>query len=650
MLRLQQLHVDVRAPGDTMTVFHPPSDITPVERVMRWFFSVPQWVQLVGAALAIGVGLVALFVLWNNARAIAAWFRTRHVTASIVWKAAIGLLAIAVLAGMAGSGTTFFVYSQNNNQFCLSCHELHDEVYERFQQSKHHRVANLRCHDCHDEPLVAEMTQVAKWMLLRPAKVGPHAPVPRAVCASCHVKRNADSTWQRIIATAGHSVHLRTDSAQRLHIDCITCHGVTAHRFVPVAQTCAQKGCHEQSQIRLGKMAGQTSLHCVTCHQFTAPVPATRPIEAARAELFPAAPECLGCHEMRTVIARFVPAKDPHKGQCGDCHNPHTQKTPNAAFKTCTNNGCHVRPDTLTPFHRGIHAAAFANCGACHVAHTWTVRGRACLDCHKNIFKESPKTAFPPARRSASSDIPRPVARLALAGDAVPLVATVALAALSPQSATASDTVRFSHETHRGLTCMSCHSTTGPTHGSVTLHSVRDCQQCHHERTVGALGGGPAACLHCHRADSLPAGPQAVAVHTSTSAAAMTRTLPFAHATHASVACAECHTTPVTLAAATACSGCHVAHHTPARDCRTCHDAMAAHRGREVHLGCDGGGCHSDRTVIALGPARNVCLSCHTDQANHKPGRDCGTCHRVDWTPGMAPTSPPMFGNAGLHR
>jgi nitrate/TMAO reductase-like tetraheme cytochrome c subunit len=633
-----------------MTVFHPPSDITPVERVMRWFFSVPQWVQLVGAALAIGVGLVALFVLWNNARAIAAWFRTRHVTASIVWKAAIGLLAIAVLAGMAGSGTTFFVYSQNNNQFCLSCHELHDEVYERFQQSKHHRVANLRCHDCHDEPLVAEMTQVAKWMLLRPAKVGPHAPVPRAVCASCHVKRNADSTWQRIIATAGHSVHLRTDSAQRLHIDCITCHGVTAHRFVPVAQTCAQKGCHEQSQIRLGKMAGQTSLHCVTCHQFTAPVPATRPIEAARAELFPAAPECLGCHEMRTVIARFVPAKDPHKGQCGDCHNPHTQKTPNAAFKTCTNNGCHVRPDTLTPFHRGIHAAAFANCGACHVAHTWTVRGRACLDCHKNIFKESPKTAFPPARRSASSDIPRPVARLALAGDAVPLVATVALAALSPQSATASDTVRFSHETHRGLTCMSCHSTTGPTHGSVTLHSVRDCQQCHHERTVGALGGGPAACLHCHRADSLPAGPQAVAVHTSTSAAAMTRTLPFAHATHASVACAECHTTPVTLAAATACSGCHVAHHTPARDCRTCHDAMAAHRGREVHLGCDGGGCHSDRTVIALGPARNVCLSCHTDQANHKPGRDCGTCHRVDWTPGMAPTSPPMFGNAGLHR
>jgi ABC-type multidrug transport system fused ATPase/permease subunit len=177
MLRPQQLHVDVRAPGDTMTVFHPPADITPVERVIRWFFSVPQWVQLVGAALAIGIAIVSLFALWRNAGAIAEWVRTRHLTTPMVWKTAFGLLGIAVLAGMGTSGTTFFVYSQNNNQFCLSCHSLHDEVYERFQQSKHHRVANLRCHDCHDEPLVAEMTQVAKWMLLRPCR----APYARAV-------------------------------------------------------------------------------------------------------------------------------------------------------------------------------------------------------------------------------------------------------------------------------------------------------------------------------------------------------------------------------------------------------------------------------------------------------------------------------------
>ena len=633
----QRLHVDVRAPGDTMTVFHPPRDITPVERVIRWFFSVPQWVQLAGAALAIVVVVVSLVLLWRNTRAIAEWMRTRHVTTPMVWKAVFGMLAIGALTAVAGSSATFFVYSQNNNQFCVSCHTLHDEVYQRFQQSKHHRVANLRCHDCHDEPLVAEMEQVGKWMLLRPASVGPHAPVPRSACASCHAKQNPDTTWQRIIATAGHSVHLRTDSAQRLHIDCLTCHGVTAHRFVPVAQTCSQSGCHEQSQIRLGKMAGQTSLHCVTCHQFTAPVPSAGPIETAQAELVPSAHNCLGCHEMRQVIERFVPANDPHKGRCGDCHNPHTQKTPRGAFETCTNSGCHVRPATLTPFHRGIHAAALANCGACHEAHTWTVRGKACLDCHQDIFKRPPKAAFPPARRSAATDFRRPDVRLALAGDAAQFVLT----APGRQASTAGpapgpDTVLFSHARHRGVSCAACHSTTGPAHGTVKLRSVRDCEQCHHESTVRALGGGPSACLHCHRADSLPAGPQTVSVHTSTSAAALTRTLPFAHATHVSIACAECHTTPVTLAAATSCSNCHTAHHAAARDCRTCHDALADHRGKEVHLGCSGTGCHTDGAVLALGPGRNVCLSCHTGQANHKPGRDCGTCHRVHWTPAAA--------------
>ena len=49
----EKLHVSQRVPGDTLTVFHPPRDISAVETVIRWFFSVPQWVQLGGAILAI---------------------------------------------------------------------------------------------------------------------------------------------------------------------------------------------------------------------------------------------------------------------------------------------------------------------------------------------------------------------------------------------------------------------------------------------------------------------------------------------------------------------------------------------------------------------------------------------------------------------
>lgn len=402
MLQLPpKLHVDIPPPGDTMTVFHPPQGLTLVERVIRWFFSVPQWVELSGAILAAIVALVALVVLWRQRDAFVEWVRTRHLTTPLAWKIGIGIVMVGVLAAMTAGGTAFFFYSQNNNEFCVSCHTLHDVVYERFQRSKHHTVAGLRCHDCHDEPLWAEVRQIGFWVALRPAAVGPHAPVPRDVCAKCHIQKNADSTWQHIVATAGHSIHLLSDTAKKLHIDCITCHGVSAHQFVPAAQTCEQSGCHTNAQIRLGNMAGQTMLHCTVCHRFTAPTPATSIVALARDSLVPATSQCLACHAMQKQLADFVPANDPHKGQCGDCHNPHTQTTPQAAATTCQNSGCHVRADTLTAFHRGIGAHNLADCTQCHVAHTWKVKGTMCIDCHKNIYKDSKAPARAPGASKA---------------------------------------------------------------------------------------------------------------------------------------------------------------------------------------------------------------------------------------------------------
>ena len=395
----QQLHRDRRAPGDTMTVFHPPHGISPVERVIRWFFSVPQWVMLGGAVLAIVLGVVAVVVLWRFRHDLGSWVRRRHETTPVVWKIVGAIAAIAVLVGLVGGQTAFYFYSQNANEFCVSCHTLHDEVYQRFQQSKHHRIANLRCHDCHDEPLIAEMKQIVFWMTKRPERVGPHAPVPREVCANCHIKSNPDSTWQRIVATAGHSVHVLSDTAKKLKIECLTCHGVTAHRFVPVAQTCAQSGCHEKVQIRLGKMAGQSGFHCTMCHRFTVPIRETANVDSARASLIPSHQECLTCHAMQKQMAEFVPKNDPHKGDCGYCHDPHKQTEPKMAWQTCAKSGCHERADTASAFHKGIAHAALNECSSCHQAHTWKVKGASCLSCHKNIFDE-------PARRSAAVTVP----------------------------------------------------------------------------------------------------------------------------------------------------------------------------------------------------------------------------------------------------
>ncbi|HVZ49990.1 MAG TPA: NapC/NirT family cytochrome c [Gemmatimonadaceae bacterium] len=389
----QQLHVDTRAPGDTMTVFHPPRDITPLARVIRWFFSVPQWIEVTGAIAAGIVALVAAIIVWRQRHAVVEWARTRHLTTPLFWKIVIGAAGVVVLAGMAAGNAAFYVYSQNNNQFCLACHTLHDEVYERFQQSKHHTVANLRCHDCHDEPLWQEARQVVYWVIDRPKAVGPHAPVPRTVCAGCHIQSHPDSTWQRIVATAGHSIHVLSDTARALKIECLTCHGVTAHRFVPTAQTCGQSGCHTQAQIRLGKMAGQTMAHCTICHQFTAPVHETNMVALAREPLVPTGGQCLQCHAMQQRLAAFVPERDPHEGKCGACHDPHKQTEPRQAVQTCENSGCHARPDTLTAFHRGLHAGALANCLSCHQAHTWKVKGTQCIDCHRTIYGDSARAA-----------------------------------------------------------------------------------------------------------------------------------------------------------------------------------------------------------------------------------------------------------------
>ena len=393
----QRLHVSARIPGDTMTVVSPPPDITTLARVIRWFFSVPQWIEIAGAVLAAIVGIALAAIAWRQRHALVEWARTRHLTTPIFWKIAIGAVALLMLAAMAGGGGAFYVYSQNDNQFCLACHTLHDEVYERFNASKHHTIANLRCHDCHDEPLWQETRQIVYWVLDRPAAVGPHAPVQREVCAKCHIKARPDSTWQRIVATAGHSIHVLSDTAKKLGMDCVSCHGVTAHRFKPAAATCEQSGCHTTAQIRLGKMAGQTMLHCTICHQFTAPVRETNIVALARDSIVPGTSQCLSCHQMAQRLGPFVPARDPHEGRCGACHDPHKQSTPHEAVRTCANNGCHADVEAKTPFHRGLHNGALRDCLSCHEAHTWKVKGTQCIDCHRRIYDDVP-AAHPPKR------------------------------------------------------------------------------------------------------------------------------------------------------------------------------------------------------------------------------------------------------------
>jgi len=629
---VDSLHVDTRAAGDTMTVFHPPRDITSIERGLRWFFSVPQWVQWSGAILAAVVALIGAIVVWRQRAYLRTFIRERRLNTPTRWKVGIGIVGLCMMGIVAASSAAFYTYSQQQNQFCLSCHTLHDEVFERFEQSKHHTIGNLRCHDCHDEPILAETRQIFFWMSKRPTMVGPHAPVPREVCANCHVRKDADSTWKRIQATAGHTVHLLSDSGKAKHIDCITCHGVTAHRFVPVGRTCAQSGCHENTPFKLGKMAGQTVLHCTVCHNFTAPVGEHVTTDSAKRALIPTNANCQSCHAMQQQMAAFVPANDPHKGQCGDCHDPHKQLSPADSWKTCS--GCHAHPETLTPFHRGIPAKALADCGSCHKAHTWNLSGASCLSCHKNIYSDDARVQT--AMRAPAAVPPRSTP-FSLVHFASTLHAqgtdTKSVAKMPPLRAPGSEP--FQHSKHRGLSCTSCHSATGSVHGALLVRTKTECESCHHggdpKRT-----GATVACTQCHSSAEMARAPATVpvTVHMSVYTTPKERTLPFKHAWHSSQECTACHSTPVTRAVARECTSCHALHHNATANCITCHaGAKKVHRRQDVHQGCAGSGCHQDKSALALTATRNVCLTCHNDRVDHKPGRECAKCHEVHWTP-----------------
>src|SRR6266540_1029804 len=296
-----------------------------VATVVRFLFGLPSWFQIALLVLGLTAAVVVLLFLWRRRAGMRQWLVTRRRDVKIGLAA-----AAAVVLGVVGFGTAGWNYMQHDNGFCTGCHVM-GPAYQRFVQSEHD---SLSCHDCHQQSLFASMRQLYLWVAERPQEIGPHAKVATQVCARCHVTGSGRETWQRIASTAGHRTHLESDSAALKNIQCVTCHGLEVHRFAPVDSTCAQAGCHVSTAITMGRMRGQTSLHCATCHRFTREVPALFPAESARGRLVPGVTECFSCHQMRVLLTEFDPARDPHAGTCGVCHNPHKQERPRDAAAT----------------------------------------------------------------------------------------------------------------------------------------------------------------------------------------------------------------------------------------------------------------------------------------------------------------------------
>lgn len=557
------------------------------------------------------------------------WLWDHWVALGRGWQALlIGAVAIA-FTGVSVASYRAYSYVEHDNDFCTTCHLMQD-AYNRFQRSAHSEIG---CHDCHKAGMVERTGMLVAAVVENPQDVERHAHVPNERCESCHV--NGDpARWRQIAATAGHRVHLESQDSSLQGLQCIDCHSVNLHEFASVDRTCGKSGCHTNNTIKLGAMS-QVELHCTTCHNFMVEAPGLA-LDSLGRPLTPHARQCLGCHEMRERMAELDIGRDPHRGVCGDCHNPHTQQT--AREVSCATASCHNNWRQVS-FHIGVPHPE--QCSRCHEPHSWRVEGENCVRCHQSILNEwrrgrvigaGEPRPLPMAHGAAPDDV-RPVAQLAaLTTDAEPLL--TAWHADAQQSAPAQGAqgtqrprafARFSHGEHREQKCATCHSSR-VRHGALIVQSEAQCQSCHHQQA------NRTNCAACHQAAELrTARTRDRAIQLAVTGQAVQRRLRFDHEQHGDVQCAQCHTNTLTRAPEGAdCSSCHDSHHTAEANCVTCHaggNPIAAHEARD-HATCASASCHGARAP-RLPNTRAACLMCHTAQTNHAPGRTCENCHRV---------------------
>ncbi len=612
--------------------------ITPI---IQFIFQKQPWVMWTGAVLGAVVAVVLLRWLWLHRRALFQWLTTRTALAKSALIAGV-LLAVVVAGGLAYKANQFVA---TDKRFCNGCHifvgsgqawVLPDTGNYTLVPRLEGKHDSISCHTCHPLKPLKEGIKLVFWMSgIRDERIPAHAKVPRKVCESCHVQGAAKETWQAIAATAGHRTHLESDSsALKGKVECLTCHARTAHRFLPADSTCVQKGCHltDETSIKLGKMAGQTDLHCTICHKFTKPVAALATRDSAAGALRPSLKQCLSCHNMEALLPDFPAARDPHGGTCGMCHNPHSQINKGETRKSCTAAACHAdwRKD---PFHTGAaHRKKAEQCTLCHEPHAARVDPSGCAECHDAVrartrggvrpplpfdtTKALHQSSLAPEALPASPERPSKVKGDAPPGDAPPRRALSQVPPLSIDS--------FPHPRHKKLACLTCHlSASGE---KLTFEAPRGCQICHHQDPRKS------DCSRCHENEGLP---EVIAIPVSITAAkkpARERTVAFRHEKHKDLHCTDCHGTPVSMApvdSAITCQGCHAKHHEAARHCAECHQTSwitEAHSPPvRPHIACDA--CHATTAIAALSPVRNFCLACHPAAVDHHGEKECSTCH-----------------------
>ncbi len=268
------------------------------------------------------------------------------------------VLAAVVVVAVLGAvvGYRYYRYTQDEPQYCASCH-LMKEAFVEWQKGKHRDIV---CQTCHHLSILEQNQLLVAYVVKGNNKQFSQThgrEKPWKECNACHLDAASQGSLT-LHKSYGHARHVFMQM-----IECKVCHKRTLHNFRPNENAC--RDCHKDKGVH---GIGMEAFSCLKCHSFSEKTPSMVPKN-----------RCVKCHSA-------IPGKGPMSGLlCHQCHKPHGKITPNS--DTCTSE-CHSNEAAVG--QHGFHMQKGLTCLYCHKAHTWAVgKDRALLLCSKcHAFKD----------------------------------------------------------------------------------------------------------------------------------------------------------------------------------------------------------------------------------------------------------------------
>ncbi len=347
----------------------------------------------------------------------------------VSWGIIIGVFGVFSAISLVVAGVVGYVaydYTQNDPKFCITCHDVMIESYEKWEKSEH---AEVNCHACHHLSPEEAINYGIHLMRGLPDKVPPRPEgkiiVPSTYCMKCHweeekkehaedlqVKDILDKDITHIVIQVGQKVRTflakpgpegNNVASSRFHAihyfneqtECMICHGhKELHVFTAAPEDCLD--CHENQQEK-AHTAKEVELECLNCHT------------DRTTNLNPDREKCLFCHGEDDVLKQHLvnagtidvkyhqpseeivanapkihlPDSAPmQQFNCDTCHQPHQEEAA-ASKDTCIS--CHPRIEQVGQHTLHLNFVQ-GDCLKCHQPHSWTMSEEQaqeqCATCH----------------------------------------------------------------------------------------------------------------------------------------------------------------------------------------------------------------------------------------------------------------------------